>query len=106
MKKGARTELAVAGGVDEGIGDGLEEAGQELGGLDLVDESDARHGEVCDEGEERREGVMDQSFTVGPHTKKHRKTTDLWLGPESFGFGDALKIIAPKLHAAYLSLPS
>src|SRR5690349_4142716 len=66
-KKGKRTELAVAGSVDEGIGDGLENAGQELGGLDLVDEGDARHSEVCDgEGErERREGVMDQSFTVG-----------------------------------------
>jgi len=47
---GTRTELAVARGVDEGVGDGLEDAGEELRGLDLVDKGDAGHCEVGDGG--------------------------------------------------------
>lgn len=45
MRVKRRTKLAVAGSVDECASNGSEDARQELGGLDLVDESDARHGE-------------------------------------------------------------
>lgn len=83
-EEGAHTKLAVASSIDEGVGNRLKDSGQELGGLDLVDEGNAGHGEVWD-GEE---GGCDGSTVRCPVAhRKHRTPADLWLGPESFALG-------------------